>query len=299
MLVVAPEDKRISQDILIPPNAQGKAKVGQVVSVEIVEYPDRYVQPVGRVVEVLGDIDDPGMEIEIAVRKYGVPHAFSAAAAAEAAALPDTVQPSDLQHRIDLRDVPLVTIDGEDARDFDDAVYCEPVKIGRSKGWRLIVAIADVSHYVRARHAARHRRARPRHLGLLPAPRDPDAAGEAVQRPVLPEPAGGPPVHGVRRGHHRQGRDQGLPVLSRGDALGRAPDLQRGLGRAVEHQGARSPQARRAGAPAAGPVRAVPGAARPARAVRSTSTPPRPISSAMRRARSSRSCRVPATMRTA
>ncbi len=149
VLVVAPEDKRISQDILIPPNAQGKAKVGQVVSVEIVEYPDRYVQPVGRVVEVLGDIDDPGMEIEIAVRKYGVPHAFSAAAAAEAAALPDTVQPSDLQHRIDLRDVPLVTIDGEDARDFDDAVYCEPVKIGRSKGWRLIVAIADVSHYVR------------------------------------------------------------------------------------------------------------------------------------------------------
>lgn len=149
VLVVAPEDKRISQDILIPPRAQGKAKVGQVVSVEIVEYPDRYVQPVGRVVEVLGEIDDPGMEIEIAVRKYGVPHAFSPNALSEAAALPDEVREADLEHRIDLRDVPLVTIDGEDARDFDDAVYCEPVKIGRAKGWRLIVAIADVSHYVR------------------------------------------------------------------------------------------------------------------------------------------------------
>ncbi|TWG86625.1 RNAse R [Cupriavidus gilardii J11] len=149
VLVVAPEDKRISQDILIPPRAQGKAKVGQVVSVEIVDYPDRYVQPVGRVVEVLGDIDDPGMEIEIAVRKYGVPHTFSPAAVKEALALPDEVRDSDLEHRIDLRDVPLVTIDGEDARDFDDAVYCEPVKIGRTKAWRLIVAIADVSHYVR------------------------------------------------------------------------------------------------------------------------------------------------------
>ncbi|WP_043347419.1 ribonuclease R [Cupriavidus basilensis] len=149
VLVVAPEDKRISQDILIPPKSQGKAQVGQVVSVEIIDYPDRYVQPVGRVVEVLGDFDDPGMEIEIAVRKYGVPHEFSDACAKEAAGLPDEVRESDLEHRIDLRDVPLVTIDGEDARDFDDAVYCEPVKIGRSKGWRLVVAIADVSHYVR------------------------------------------------------------------------------------------------------------------------------------------------------
>ncbi|MBV8271819.1 MAG: RNB domain-containing ribonuclease, partial [Cupriavidus sp.] len=149
VLVVAPEDKRIGQDILIPPKAQGKARVGQVVSVELIEWPDRYVQPVGRVVEVLGDIDDPGMEIEIAVRKYGVPHQFSPATVKEAQALPDEVRQTDLDHRIDLRDIPLVTIDGEDARDFDDAVYCEPVKIGRAKGWRLIVAIADVSHYVR------------------------------------------------------------------------------------------------------------------------------------------------------
>ncbi|AHB06288.1 MULTISPECIES: ribonuclease R [Pandoraea] len=148
VMVVAPEDKRISHDILIPPRAQGKAKVGQVVSVELTDYPSRYSQPIGRVSEVLGDIDDPGMEIEIAVRKYGVPHQFSAEALAAAGALPDEVRAPDLRHRIDLRDVPLVTIDGEDARDFDDAVYCEPAKVGRVNGYRLIVAIADVSHYV-------------------------------------------------------------------------------------------------------------------------------------------------------
>ncbi len=146
--LVAPEDKRLGQDILLqgPP---GKATVGQVVSVELIEQPSRYSQPVGRIDEVLGEFDDPGMEIEIAVRKYGVPHEFSQAALKQAAKLPNEVRAQDLEHRVDLRDVPLVTIDGEDARDFDDAVYCEPVKIGRSKGFRLIVAIADVSHYVK------------------------------------------------------------------------------------------------------------------------------------------------------
>ncbi len=152
VLIVAPEDMRIGHDILIPPKAHGNAKLGQVVSVEIIDYPDSYRQAVGRVVEVLGEIDDPGMEIEIAVRKYGVPHEFSAAAMKEAAALPDTVQQSDLEGRVDLRDVPLVTIDGADARDFDDAVYCEPVMYGKTKAWRLIVAIADVSHYVKPGH---------------------------------------------------------------------------------------------------------------------------------------------------
>ncbi len=146
--LVIPEDKRISQDVLLS-GSPGKAKPGQVVSVELTEQPSRYSQPVGMIAEVLGDIDDPGMEIEIAVRKYGVPHEFSDAAAKLAAKLPSEVRPTDLADRVDLRDVPLVTIDGEDARDFDDAVYCEPVKIGRSKGYRLIVAIADVSHYVK------------------------------------------------------------------------------------------------------------------------------------------------------
>ncbi|WP_194723034.1 ribonuclease R [Noviherbaspirillum malthae] len=150
--VVAPEDKRIGQDILLH-GTPGQAKTGQVVSVELVEQPSRYTQPVGRIVEVLGDIDDPGMEIEIAVRKYGVPHEFSEAAKKLAAKLPNEVRAADLGDRVDLRDVPLVTIDGEDARDFDDAVYCEPIKIGRSKGFRLLVAIADVSHYVKPNDA--------------------------------------------------------------------------------------------------------------------------------------------------
>jgi len=150
--IVAPEDKRIGQDIQLA-GSPGKAKTGQVVSVELIEQPSRYTQPTGKIVEVLGDIDDPGMEIEIAVRKYGVPHEFSEAAKKLAAKLPGEVRDTDLEDRVDLRDVPLVTIDGEDARDFDDAVYCEPVKIGRSAGYRLIVAIADVSHYVKPNDA--------------------------------------------------------------------------------------------------------------------------------------------------
>ena len=150
--LVAPEDKRYGQDILIPRGATGNARTGQVVVVELVEPPALYGQPVGRISEVLGEVDDPGMEIEIAVRKYSVPHEFSAACLAQAKALPDTVRAQDLAGRVDLSDVPLVTIDGEDARDFDDAVYCEPATLGRgknaAKGWRLLVAIADVSHYV-------------------------------------------------------------------------------------------------------------------------------------------------------
>ncbi|WP_409970203.1 ribonuclease R [Piscinibacter sp.] len=150
--LVAPEDKRYGQDIMVPKNAIANATAGQVVAIELTEAPSLYSQPMGRVTEVLGEIDDPGMEIEIAVRKYEVPHRFTPETLAQSAALPDKVRAADCKHRIDLTDVPLVTIDGEDARDFDDAVYCEPARIGRVKspnGWRLIVAIADVSHYVK------------------------------------------------------------------------------------------------------------------------------------------------------
>jgi len=148
--VVVPEDQRIKHDILIAPGDAGKAQPGQVVTVEIVQPPNGHSQPMGRVVEVLGAIDDPGMEIEIAVRKFDVPHQFSDEALALAAKLPAQVRPADYKRRIDLRDVPLVTIDGEDARDFDDAVYCEPLETSgrRAGGWRLLVAIADVAHYV-------------------------------------------------------------------------------------------------------------------------------------------------------
>ncbi len=150
---VAPEDQRIKHDIFIAPADIGPAKPGQVVTVEITRQPARHVQPQGKIIEVLGEIDDPGMEIEIAVRKFDVPHEFSDQALEQAQKIPQSVRPSDLKGRLDLRDVAFITIDGEDARDFDDAVFCEEINIGRGKtyrkGWRLLVAIADVSHYVR------------------------------------------------------------------------------------------------------------------------------------------------------
>nr|WP_086065818.1 ribonuclease R [Bordetella genomosp. 8] len=155
--IVVPEDQRIKHDILIPPSDTNGAQHGQVVSVEIIEQPTRHTQPLGRVAEVLGEIDDPGMEIEIAVRKFDVPVEFTEAARKQAARLPDAVRKTDLKDRVDLRDVPLITIDGEDARDFDDAVYCEAVELGSGQrkrpAWRLLVAIADVSHYVRPNDA--------------------------------------------------------------------------------------------------------------------------------------------------
>ena len=151
--LVAPEDRRYGQDILIPKSATAKALPGQVVVVELTEPPSLYGQPVGRVQEVLGEMDDPGMEIEIAVRKYSVPHVFSQACLKQAETLPDQVHAKDFPNRIDLTDIPLVTIDGEDAKDFDDAVYCEPLSHAGEDGWRLLVAIADVSHYVETESA--------------------------------------------------------------------------------------------------------------------------------------------------
>ena len=146
---VVAENKRISQDILIEPRGTLKAKPGQVVTVELLTQPARYAQPVGKVVEILGNYNDPGMEIEIALRKHSLPHVFSDDALAQAAATPTGVTKKDWKpvlgvERVDLRDLPLVTIDGETAKDFDDAVFAEK----KGKGWRLVVAIADVSHYV-------------------------------------------------------------------------------------------------------------------------------------------------------
>jgi ribonuclease R len=147
VVFVVPENRRIAQDILVPPEKKAKLKIesGQVVMVEIIEQPSKFSQPIGRVVEVLGNYADPGMEIEIALRKHDLPFEFSRKALEENKDLPEKVKKSDLAGREDLRELPLVTIDGETARDFDDAVYCEK----KGRGWRLIVAIADVSHYVR------------------------------------------------------------------------------------------------------------------------------------------------------
>ncbi|WP_319238005.1 ribonuclease R [uncultured Propionivibrio sp.] len=147
--LVAPENKRISQDILVVPDKKTEKKIkykaGQVVMVDIIEQPSRHSQPIGRIVEVLGNYADPGMEIEIALRKHDLPFEFSPQAIEEVKALPVKVKSSEWKGRRDLRDLPLVTIDGETARDFDDAVFAEK----KGRGWRLIVAIADVSHYVK------------------------------------------------------------------------------------------------------------------------------------------------------
>ncbi|RDE48895.1 MAG: RNB domain-containing ribonuclease, partial [Candidatus Accumulibacter meliphilus] len=143
--LVVPENRRINQDILVTPDSRSGVRTGEVVTVEIIEQPDRHSKPIGRIVEVLGNYADPGMEIEIALRKHELPFEFSSGALAEAAALPDVLRPSDGEGRRDLRVLPLVTIDGETARDFDDAVFAER----KGAGWRLVVAIADVSHYVR------------------------------------------------------------------------------------------------------------------------------------------------------
>ena len=147
VVFVVPENRRIAQDILVPPEKKAKIKPqsGQVVMVDIIEQPSKFSQPIGRITEVLGTYADPGMEIEIALRKHDLPFEFSKPALEENKALPDKVKKADLAGREDLRDLPLVTIDGETARDFDDAVYCEK----KGRGWRLVVAIADVSHYVK------------------------------------------------------------------------------------------------------------------------------------------------------
>jgi len=144
-LFVRAADRRISQDILIAAEDVAQAQPGQVVVAELTAQPDGHTQPIGRIAEVLGSATDPGIEIEIALRKHDLPFEFSAHADALAAKFPDAPRADDLAGREDLRPLPLVTIDGESARDFDDAVYCER----KGREFRLIVAIADVSHYVR------------------------------------------------------------------------------------------------------------------------------------------------------
>lgn len=141
---VVASDRRISQAIAVPRNEEGGAKPGEIVVVEIVSPPQREKQPVGRIVSVLGNATDSGMEIEIALRKHDLPFEFSPKAQAQASRYPTTVQERDMAGRLDLRSIPLITIDGETARDFDDAVWAER----HGRGYRLIVAIADVSHYV-------------------------------------------------------------------------------------------------------------------------------------------------------
>lgn len=142
---VIPDNKRITHDIIIPAEYQSLARHGQIVIADIVEYPSLRSQPIGRVVEILGDHMAPGMEIDIAIRTHALPNVWPQALLKETAIIDENITKPMLQRRTDIRELPLVTIDGEDAQDFDDAVFCKKRKLG---GWTLYVAIADVSHYV-------------------------------------------------------------------------------------------------------------------------------------------------------
>jgi ribonuclease R len=145
VLFLVAENKRINQDILVEPGHHGGAEPGQVVVGQIVAQPSKQSEPIARIVEILGNYADPGMEIEIALRKHALPYEFPSEVEALERKLPKKVGPKDIAGRIDLRQMPFVTIDGETAKDFDDAVYCER----QGKGFRLLVAIADVTHYVK------------------------------------------------------------------------------------------------------------------------------------------------------
>ena len=144
--VLIPENARITQEIIIPHSACGGAKDGQVISARIVKQPETRVQPVGEVIEVLGERMDPGMEIDIAIRSYEIPAEFPPEVHDQIGEMSAEVAEADKANRIDLRHLPLVTIDDESAKDFDDAVCAWKTKSG---SWKLLVAIADVSHYVR------------------------------------------------------------------------------------------------------------------------------------------------------
>ena len=146
---VVPDDSRITRDILIPDNARLGARMGQVVVVELHPRTAPFFQPIGKITEVLGDNMAKGMEVEIAIRKHDIPHSFPSAVEKQLKKWAEEVPEEAKRGRVYLRDLPLVTIDGEDARDFDDAVFCQK----QGKGWKLWVAIADVSYYVRPKSA--------------------------------------------------------------------------------------------------------------------------------------------------
>jgi ribonuclease R len=143
--LVVPDDPRINQDVIIPLPDTAGARPGQVVVAEIVQQPGERQPPVGRVIEILGESGAPGLATEIAIRNFGLPHEWPEGVEEQAGAFGEKVTQAMISGRRDLRDLPLVTIDGADARDFDDAVFAQR----RKNGWRLVVAIADVSHYVK------------------------------------------------------------------------------------------------------------------------------------------------------
>src|SRR5262249_14500528 len=145
VVLVTPDDRRLHQDVMIAPGKDRGARSGQIVVVEITDQPTAHRGPMGRILAVLGERLTPSLVVEMAIASHGLPNEWPAATLRDAADVEPEVAASEIAGRVDLRTVPLVTIDGADARDFDDAVYAEP----NANGFRLIVAIADVSHYVK------------------------------------------------------------------------------------------------------------------------------------------------------
>jgi ribonuclease R len=145
LMLVTPDDRRLHQDVLITPGKDRGARSGQIVVVEITDQPTMHRGPMGRILAVLGERLTPSLVVEMAIASHDLPHEWPAAVLRDAANVEPDVSAEEIKGRVDLRSTPLVTIDGDDAKDFDDAVYAEP----NDKGFRLIVAIADVSHYVR------------------------------------------------------------------------------------------------------------------------------------------------------
>jgi ribonuclease R len=265
---VIPDNPKVQQEVLVTPGRNGAAKVGQFVEVKITHWPTPRFQPQGDIIEVVGNYMAPGMEIDVALRTYDIPHVWPEAVLKEAAKLKPEVEEKDKEKRIDLRHLPFVTIDGEDARDFDDAVYCE-AKPGKlrlfSGGWKLYVAIADVSSYVKIGSALDN---------------EAQVRGNSVYFPervipMLPEQLSNglcslnPKVDrlamGVRDDPLENRRNDRLPVLRSGDPLSGAPDLQQGQHHPgnAEDQRSQGPayRIRRCGAASQAAVCAVQGAA--------------------------------------
>jgi ribonuclease R len=146
---IVPDNKRINQNLLVPQNNKNEAKHGQYVVAKIVHQPEKHRQPIGEILSIIGDGLDASMAVSIAIRSYDLPFEWSKGVDNEIVGLTEKVDSNNISDRIDYRDIPFVTIDGEDARDFDDAVFCQKNDNKKEIGWRLLVAIADVSNYVK------------------------------------------------------------------------------------------------------------------------------------------------------
>ena len=281
------EDGDERTDVLIARDENLGAKPGDIVRVEVLEYPNKDKHAVGRVVEIVGRGEDPGIETEVAMIAHGIPHDWPDATLAEARALPREVQESSKRGREDLRDLPLVTIDGETR-----AISTTPSIAERArKASGCCVAIADVSHYVRPMTPLDREARAARHVGVLSAARDPDAARGAVERALLAQARRRPPVLVCEMAVTAARRGQALALLRRRDALARAAHL-RGCGRDARGS---VPRGKRAGArPAldASTTSTRRCAARASSAARSTSTPSRRRSCSTSTARSRACARV-------